>query len=248
MSITGIPTTERHHDSLQPTGNLIGANNLSPSTQTASSDKHTSYTYLLSITFLLWPSPSSCCALPYTGPFQWTLFTIAKWSVASLKSDIRTKSSILFMSLSCTPHPPLTVDLYCNSHMSSPLRHHTHTWEGSDDLCHVEGFLSAITTWKGSVRWNWHAWWSVPPWRVSISHYYMRRQCAVKLTRVMICATLKGFYQPLLHGNDFAEFNYIDTCQWKYVSFASRTSGHEFNLNVLDGKTRWYVCGQSNQS
>ena len=78
--------------------------------------------------FFLWPSTSKFIAYLKTLPSsllctwpssllstclcQRTLFAIANWSIVSINLNISIKSINRFLSLSCTPHIALSVDLF----------------------------------------------------------------------------------------------------------------------------------------
>ena len=83
--------------------------------------------------FFFWPTSKSNAllktwpsSLPSTWPYQRTLFAIANWSMVSFKPSMNIKSIDLFLSLSCTSHIALTMDLSVlhKIPISLSFRHH----------------------------------------------------------------------------------------------------------------------------
>ena len=87
----------------------------------------------LSLTFklkMLCPSQNMTIFTPqhiytYILPYQLALFAIVNWSMVSFIPNINIKSIDHFLSMSCTPHIALNMDLsvLCKIPIS-PLRHH----------------------------------------------------------------------------------------------------------------------------
>ena len=96
------------------------AKSIFPPTFSLTSSTLSSSTCFIHVLFgFLWPSTSKSnallktwpCSLLNTWPGQWTMFAIANWSIVPFKPSISIKSMDVFMSLSCTPHIALTMDL-----------------------------------------------------------------------------------------------------------------------------------------
>ena len=94
---------------------------------------------IFGLSFFLWPSTTRSNALLKmwpssllnTWPYQWTLFARDNWSMVSYKPSMNIKSVNLFLSLSCTPHIALIMDLSIlpkfSSHFPSGTMLHFHT-------------------------------------------------------------------------------------------------------------------------